>query len=94
MFPSHRFHLRQGFASLSSALWAALTEPPSPVQTSWLPRAPHAPKKEKLMDREDLKQLALDLAQDLQVVCHREPDPSAVDELLRLAANASSFGSG
>ena len=43
------------------------------------------------MDREDLKQLALDLAQDLQAVCHREPDPAGADELLRLAANASSW---
>ena len=43
------------------------------------------------MDREDLKQLALDLAQDLQAVCYREPDSAGADELLHLAANASSW---
>ena len=43
------------------------------------------------MKREDLKQLALDLARDLQAFCHREPDPAGTDEILRLAANASSW---
>ena len=43
------------------------------------------------MKREDLKKLALDLAQDLKAVCRREPDLAGADELLRLAANASSW---
>ena len=43
------------------------------------------------MNREDIKKLALDLAKDLQAVCHKEPDPSAAEEILQMAANANSW---
>ena len=43
------------------------------------------------MNREDIRKLALDLARDLMVFCSRKPDTEGVNEILRLAAHASSW---
>ena len=43
------------------------------------------------MNREDIQKLALDLADDLKTFCPRDPEPQGADDILRLAANASSW---